>query len=274
VPDDSTRKVRPVHAEPPQSAQPGEGIAALVVPEWGSIPGLRHGFLGRRGGASTQHWASLNLSYRVGDRAEVVDSNWHRVRASAPGLAFVAMRQVHGDRIVPVQSVEDVVGEADGVITDRSSIGLCVLTADCVPILMVAAAAHVILAVHAGWRGTLAGIAAAAVRSAREEFELDPVQLSVALGPSIGGCCYEVDAQIGARLEAGWGAMPEAWKPSGGKGMLDLRAANRHILNAAGVPSSNIIDVGPCTACAQESFFSHRRSGGRAGRQLSFIGWT
>jgi hypothetical protein len=159
-------------------------------------------------------------------------------------------------------------------MTETAGLGLAVLTADCVPILMVAVERRVAIAVHAGWRGTLEGVARAAVESARAAFGLRPEDLWVALGPAIGACCYEVEAEIGASLESRWGAMPEAWSRAGGKGRLELRRANRQILASAGVPVGQIADVGPCTACAFEEFFSHRRSGGLTGRQISLVGWS
>ena len=129
------------------------------------------------------------------------------------------------------------------------------------------------MALHAGWRGSLAGIAANAVASAEKMYGIDPGEWSAALGPAIDGCCYEVNLEIGVRFEARWGAMPDAWSPGRRKGQLDLRQVNHRILQAAGVAPRRIVRIGPCTACAGADFFSHRASGGRAGRQASVIGW-
>jgi hypothetical protein len=129
------------------------------------------------------------------------------------------------------------------------------------------------MALHAGWRGTLAGIAADGVDEAQRGLGVAPEAWQVALGPSIGGCCYEVESDIGQQLVDRWGAMPDAWQPAGSHGQLDLRAANRHILLTRGVPHSQIKEIGPCTACRSADYFSHRRAGGRAGRQVSIIGW-
>jgi YfiH family protein len=184
------------------------------------------------------------------------------------------MRQVHGDRIARVGGAEQRIGDADGMITDVAGLALSVLTADCVPLLMISLSRPTIAAVHAGWKGTLAGIAEGAVRAAERELGIGPERWQVAMGPSIGGCCYEVDAEIGARLESRWGRMPDAWSRVGRKGQLDLRQANRAILTACGVEPNLIFAIGPCTACAHEDFFSHRKSEGRAGRQLSYLGWS
>lgn len=251
----------------------GGPLPALHVPSWETIPGLVHGFLGRDGGASTGEWSSLNLSFNAGDEPAAVKANWVRVRRECSGVAIVTMRQVHGATVVRVDEPSPEVGPADGLVTGTPGIGLGVLTADCVPILMIAPQARVALAVHAGWRGTIAGIGHAAVVAAERELGVEPEQLLAALGPAIGGCCYEVEAHIGGELERRWGAMPDAWRRHGERGRLDLRCANRKVLTAAGVPPGSMVEVGPCTACDTGRYFSYRASGGRTGRQLSFVGW-
>lgn len=250
------------------------GVApARRVPAWDAIAGLAHGFFGRQGGTSGGPFASLNLSDRVGDDPQSVAANWQRVGGALPGLSFARMRQVHGVGVVRVDDPQAPAEEADGMIAAAAGAGLAVLTADCVPLLCVAPAAHAVMALHAGWRGTLAGIAAAGLAAAQRELGVSPAAWQVAMGPSIGGCCYEVEAHIGQQLVSRWGTMPDAWQPAGTHGQLDLRAANRRILSAHGVPEAQIIDTGDCTSCRHDAFFSHRRSAGRAGRQASVIGW-
>jgi YfiH family protein len=247
--------------------------AALRVPAWSAIPRLAHGFFGRHGGASVGPFASLNVSAAVGDDRAAVADNWRRVGRAMPNLAFVRIRQVHGARMVRADGARSGAEEADGIVAREDGVGLAILTADCVPLLCVAPAEHAVMALHAGWRGTLAGIVAAGLDEGRR-LGVAAGTWRVALGPSIGGCCYEVETEIGQQLVDRWGAMPDAWQPSGARGQLDLRAANRHILLALGVPESQIDTVGPCTACSPDEYFSHRRSGGRAGRQASAIGWA
>lgn len=247
---------------------------ALCAQPWSAIPGLRHGFFGRQGGVSEGPWAALNLSAAVGDDPSAVARNWERVGAALPGIALVRMHQVHGARTVRVDSAAAAVGEADAMITATPGVGLAVLTADCVPLLGVAVAHRAVLVAHAGWRGTLAGVAVAALTAAREELGIPPEDWRIALGPAIDGCCYEVQAHIGEALTTRWGAMPNAWRCVGQRGQLDLRLANRAILCAHGVADEDLITVGPCTSCRADAYFSHRRSGGRAGRQLSAIGFA
>ncbi len=249
--------------------------AAARVSAWEGIAGLVHGFLGRAGGVSTGPFASLNLCERQGDDPAAVVENRRRVTASLGGGRLVAMQQEHGERVVVVDAVVATAGIADGMITARAGIVLGVLTADCVPILLMAPARRVVAVVHAGWRGTLAGIVVRAVERLGREFGVAPSAIEAALGPAIAGCCYEVSRDIGERFLARWGELPPgAWRPGGTKGWLDLRGANAILLRRSGLADSRIHRIGPCTRCAVRQYFSHRASDGRTGRQLSYIGLT
>ena len=233
-----------------------------------------HGFFGRRGGYGQGAWASLNLSENVGDDPNVVSRNWERIRATIGGLDIVAMRQVHGNGVVRVDAARPV-GDTDAMLTQIAGISLAILTADCVPALIIAPDARVAIAAHAGWRGTVAGVLPAALTAARREYGLAAHALHVALGPAIGGCCYEVEAAIAAKIENAWGRLsPAAWDRTGDRGRLDLRHASTEIMIRVGVPAERIVCVGPCTACRVTDFFSHRREHGRTGRQVSVVGWA
>lgn len=249
----------------------GTLVPAAQHEPWAARRDLAHGFFGRAGGVSRGAWSSLNLSAAVGDEPASVDANWARVRAWLDGLAVARMRQVHGDRVVRVVGGD--VGDADGLMTDAPGVALAVITADCVPILMTAPARRVAMALHAGWRGTVAGIAARGVEAASDAFGVTADEWEVVLGPSIGRCCYEVGSEIVGALESRWGAMPSARREADGRHWLDLRMANRLIFTKLGVPNQRIADVGPCTACARAAYFSHRAEAGHTGRQLSVLGW-
>lgn len=254
------------------------------MPGWDRIPGLLAGFCGRRGGVSRGPFAALNLSARVGDDTAAVRDNWQRVTAAAGGaMRFVTMCQVHGHEIASIDDAGRQVGEADALVSRATAVALGVLTADCVPLLLVAPRHHVVAAVHAGWRGTLAGIAVRTLRHLQEVFGIEPEAVRAALGPAIGGCCYEVDATVADALEQQWGAMRQAIRRVDAAGdmvakaMVDLRCANRAQLLAAGMLPEAVVDVGPCTRCAVMEYFSYRGAATRGcattGRQLSFIGW-
>jgi hypothetical protein len=158
-------------------------------------------------------------------------------------------------------------------MTDVPNLCVGVLTADCVPLLFVEPTRKISVAVHAGWRGTAAGIAPRAVTSMKEAYGIDPAALHVAMGPSIGPCCYEVGPEVAEQIAVNWREeLMGAWRPDGVKGRLDLRALNEAQLLGAGIPQSHIRKIGPCTACHVGDFFSYRKEG-KSGHQLSFIGW-
>ena len=255
----------------------GMEMVQLKVPQWEKHVGLLYGFMGRQRGKSVGPYSGLNVSYRVGDDAMVVSQNVCDMKL-AVGIhdgRIVTMRQVHGDHIVEVTDKKlKEAGEADGMITGESDIYLGVLTADCVPILFVAPKQRLVAAVHAGWRGTLAGIAAKTVRLFKSRYDVEAHDLEVAFGPSIGPCCYEVKEDVTVPLMKTWGRLTTpSIHVKEGKSFINLRRLNRDIVRASGVPGKQLFNVGPCTACAMDQFFSYRRQGGETGRQISVIGW-
>mgnify|MGYP001255323555 FL=1 len=249
----------------------------LQVPQWQNYPGLLHGFMGRRGGKSVGRYAGLNLSYRVGDDNKVVSQNVCDMKL-AVGIhdgKVVTMQQVHGDHIIEITDKKlKEAGEADGMVTAESGVYLGVLTADCVPLLFIAPKQRLVAAVHAGWCGTLAGIAEKTVRLFQSQYDIAASELEVALGPSIGVCCYEVKDDVAVPLMKKWGSLTT---PSiavrDGKSFINLSRLNRDILRDTGIPGKQLFQIGPCTRCAAEDFYSYRREGGETGRQISVIGW-
>ena len=248
---------------------------------------LVHAFLTRRGGLSAGSFAGLNFSCREGDRPEDVASNW-RLLTDAFNLdlsQIVLMRQMHGDRIVTIDSNEPGIianspllsTEAhvcDALVTNRTEIAIGVKAADCVPLFLVDRVKHVIGVVHAGWRGTALNIAGQAVDVFVERFSSQPGDILAAIGPAIGPCCYEVDAAVCEALHvystAGRapfvhpGVSKDRW-------MLDLALVNRYQLEQRAVPAENIFSGSHCTSCRSDVFFSHRRDHGHTGRHFSFM---
>jgi YfiH family protein len=252
-------------------------VTVEKVPSWEKYPGLLHGFMGRRGGKSVGPYAGLNVSYRVGDDARVVSQNVCDMKL-AIGIhdgRVVTMKQVHGDGIVEVADTNvKETGEADAMVAVKPGVFLGVLTADCVPILVVAPEHRLAAAVHAGWRGTVAGLAAKTVKYLLDNYNVDPGSLQAALGPSIGPCCYEVGDDVVGPLRERWGKLAEASiERPGAKPHLDLRRLNQAILAEAGVPADRVFRIGPCTSCASDEYFSYRRERRETGRQMSVIGW-
>lgn len=250
----------------------------LKIPEWGKYGDLLHGFIGRHGGQSVGPYAGLNVSYRVGDDPRIVSQNVCDMK-QAVGIhdgRIITMRQVHGDQIIDVRdkNIKEA-GEGDGMKTGETEAFLGILTADCAPILFVAPEAKIVAAVHSGWRGTLAGIAAKMVRTLDSQHGILPRSVEAAMGPTIGPCCYEIREDVSRPLIKQWGELATPCVVHReGKIYLDLRCLNRTILEQAGVPAQQIYQVGPCTMCAPEEFFSYRREKRETGRQISFIGWT
>jgi polyphenol oxidase len=248
-----------------------------ILRAWPDDAGLRHGFIGRAGGVSTGAFASMNLSHWVGDDERAVDSNWARLRREIPALDLVArLNQVHGNDVHA--ATRDTAGlrpAGDGLITAEPGVILGIFTADCVPILMVDTKRKVAGALHAGWRGVIADIAAVGVH-AMAQLGARASDIRAAMGPSIGPCCFEVDADLGDRFSreiAGAANHIKVGRP--GKAFIDLRAVVRDQLERSGLAAANIASLGPCTRCAADRFFSRRANGGQvSGLQMSFVGFA
>lgn len=238
-----------------------------------ALSGVKHGFSTRRGGVSTGRYATLNVGGKWGDDPEHVAHNRRRLAAAA-GFDWARLytaRQVHGARValvvdgtLPERVAET---EADVVATAVPGAVVGVYTADCVPILVADDEGRV-AAAHAGWRGTVKGVASAAVEAlvsigARRE------RLRAALGPSICAHCFEVGEEVAAEFDA---LVPSSViRADGKKPHVDLWEANRRLLIAAGLADAAIDAAPPCTMCESERFFSFRRDGSGIGQHLSFV---
>lgn len=239
-----------------------------------------HGFTTRAGGVSEPPFDTLNLGGKWGDDPASVVENRRRLGRAVPGLRYVA-RQVHGPAIARVRAGDapEVIArvEADGLVSDALGVTLGVFVADCIPALIADGRTGAFAAVHAGWRGTVAGVLPAAVRALATEFGARPGDLRIAFGPAIGPCCFEVGEEVVAAFAA---LLPDAREsgvvlpsPRGaaGKSNVDLKAANRIVLERAGVSPEAIDNSPECTHCDRARFFSFRRDGS-AGQQMGVIG--
>jgi YfiH family protein len=196
------------------------------------------------------------------------------VRAVAGDAPLVSLRQVHGStvRIVPPAPPDGDRPEGDALATDAAGLALGVWVADCVPALICDPRTRAVAAVHAGWRGTVAGIVGGAIATLRERFGSRPADLRVALGPAIGPCCFEVgDEVVEALLGADAGA--DTCVRPGPRAHVDLAGANRRQAIAAGVPGSQVESAGLCTVCRPDLLESYRRDRQTAGRMAAFIAW-
>jgi hypothetical protein len=294
------------------------GMQILESPSLARSGWLVHGFSARPGGASElagnlnasgpkkQSPAEkvLNLGFTDWDRRDRVLQNRVRFFAAlgASKMRVVALRQIHSDIVHVVGAAELPQGEqalpGDALITREPGVLLTIQTADCIPILFADTKQKVIAAIHSGWRGTAQRIAEKTLGRMQMEFGTRPQDVIVALGPGIGGCCYEVGHEVvkeftakfaNARewftgpfdaLENGdndpnwlpWLTIrPPGHAPPAPRAHLDLIAANRAILVGAGITSKNIFSSGFCSACRNDLFFSYRREY-CTGRLMAAIG--
>lgn len=229
--------------------------------------GVRHGFTTRLGGVSSGRFASCNVGRTWGDDPRCADENLRLVAADA-GFAVERLCQViqiHSPIVVCLNAPERRQQEADGMAS-ADDLCLGVLSADCVSILIADGQGRV-AAVHAGWRGTVAGVAGAAVRALRE-LGARPEQLRAVLGPSIGPCCFEVQADVAAAFTA---VCAPSVQQRGGRTFVDLWRTSRELLLQAGLSAEHIDAAPPCTHCDPQRFYSYRRDGAGIGQHLSFI---
>ncbi len=240
--------------------------------------GASHCFTTRLGGVSSGYLSSLNLGAHRGDDPQNVEENYGIL---AKALSFdpqnlILTRQTHSD-IVRTVTRADCRGldhkdypACDGLITNDPGAVLAVFTADCTPILLWDPVTGAVGAVHAGWRGTVSAIAEKAVLEMQKQFGCDPANIRAAIGPNIGPCCFETDADVPDALRAALGEAAESMiRPSGQKYYVNLKEANREFLRRAGVTHIRVSSL--CTACRQDLFWSHRRVGQQRGSQGAII---
>jgi YfiH family protein len=175
--------------------------------------------------------------------------------------AMASLKQIHSD-VSLVANEAGCVGEGDALVTRAKGLAVSVRTADCFPILLADPETRSIAAIHAGWRGTAAGVVRTSLDRMRSEFGTDPRNVFAAIGPGIGACCYEVGVEVARQF-----GMQAA-------GHLDLAVENSNQLIAAGLRPDRIERVGGCTFCHPAQFFSWRRDQDRAGRMVSYIRMT
>lgn len=206
------------------------------------------------------------------------------IRPGSHGMRVVKVNQVHGTEVLvidrritngPAFEAEAASSAYDAMITNQPDLLLSITTADCVPLLLMDADRGVVAAAHAGWRGTLGGIAAKTIRTMQERFQCRPRSIRAAIGPSIGVCCYEVDSAVLTPLKKAYPYWEEVVdKTAGSRVHLDLRRLNRRQMEEAGLDPARIETVNLCTACHPDLFQSYRRNGKGTGFMTSGIGFT
>ena len=243
-------------------------------------PRFRHGFTTRLGGVSEPPFGTLNLGARWGDASAAVAENLRRLRgAGTEGAEIHFATQVHGAEVAQVearQSPRATGGQrADGLVTVEPGVAVGVLAADCVPILVGDVGTGGCAAVHAGWRGTVSGVLQATLRRLLDLPGADVANLRVAIGPSIGPCCFEVGPEVIEQVERAFGEAHRegdiVQHPRRPKAHVDLWCLNRLAARGLGVAAAHVEVAERCTFCDAERFFSYRRDQGRTGQQGAFI---
>jgi polyphenol oxidase len=282
----------------PWSLRTVQGMQILELATFKKLPWLVHGFSTRTGGASILRSGErvLNLGFTGWDQRENVLKN-RQAFQSAVGTThslLVLLKQFHSAVALFFAEPRTEPHKGDASFTNSRGVLLGVQTADCVPILLVDVKKRAVAAIHAGWRGTLARIAQKTVGEMRKHFGSKPADILAALGPAIGGCCYEVGAELVTEFTSQFAdaeeyfdeprtgeepnplqwlnMMPPGHQPPPKNVRLDLRKANRAQLLAAGLRDANIFVSDLCTACHTDLFFSYRKEAANSGRLLSVIG--
>lgn len=243
------------------------GSSSLLEPDWPAPDKVSCVVTKRAGGRSTGPYQSLNLALHVGDDADSVASNRALVQAQHPGVqSWQWLDQVHSATVHRIEKAEpNKVG--DGLVTTSRGVACCILTADCLPVLICNEAGTEVAAVHGGWRGLAAGIVGNTVSTMQSQ----PESLLVWLGPAIGPCHFEVGAEVREQflIQDHSQTMNDQFaRQDSGKYLADLYGIARTQLQGLGV--ERVFGGGFCTYCDSNQFFSYRRDGA-SGRMLSAI---
>ena len=236
--------------------------------------GVPHAFSTRLGGVSTGPYSSLNLATSptpTADPLENIEENWRRF-ASATAIGDRPIRrvsQVHGCGIIDVDKRTDLTrATADALVTRDPACAAAVRVADCVPILLASDDGSIVAAVHAGWRGVIAAIVPKAIEHMRDA---GAKVILAAIGPCIGFDAFEVGEEVAAQFQMHFRNDAPIKKGRPGKTHVDLRAAVKLQLLAAGLPIDHIGTTDRCTVRDADDFFSHRRDNGLTGRMAAVI---
>ncbi|HEX4021311.1 MAG TPA: peptidoglycan editing factor PgeF [Acidobacteriaceae bacterium] len=319
-----TRSTRPLKKtkmkSQPALAKRSKPMPIVVrVPAWERYRWLVHGYSTRLGGVSSVYaqgtgQGELNLGFTASDTRENVLRNREIFLRELLGnegkaakkklhngeIPLALLRQIHSGIVYRMDAVElasTTRRGGDGMITNVPGSLLGILTADCLPVLVADVRQRVVAAFHAGWRGTAKRIVERGVGRMQAEFGSKPEDLTAAIGPGIGGCCYAIGDEVRNEFDSQFAYSNQLFREVydsdpikekypllfmtarapghsnlGPSMHLDLEEANRRQLLDAGVSAAKIHVLGLCTACHTEHFFSHRGEQGFTGRMMGVIG--
>jgi polyphenol oxidase len=245
---------------------------------------VRHGFSVRDGGVSTGPYASMNLSFTMGDRRENVLENYSRMAKGleVDGSRLTSVFQAHTDKVWVVGDDDAGKGitlpkdpvEVDGMVTNRSGLTLVTLHADCLPLYFLDPVNRAIGLTHSGWRGTQKAIGIRTLETMEKEFGTKRQDVLAGIGPGIGRTAYEVGPEVAEAFIELLGAAggKEVLMPLGlGTYLLDLTLANIMLFMEAGIQKDRILTADICTFNRPDLFFSHRRDGVARGSMAAFL---
>jgi YfiH family protein len=242
-----------------------------------AYPNLTCAIFTRQGGYSQAPFDTLNLSVSVGDDPQTVKKNFTKAcyALDISPKQTVSCHLIHSAHVLTINRVnqQQVMGQADGLITAGPDIYLAMRFGDCTPLIFFDPIRSAVGLTHAGWRGTIKNVAGATVKAMNRQLGCQPEDIIAVIGPAIGPCCYEVGPEV---MTAAQQVFPEAstlLSQRNGKAdhaHFDLWEANRRQLAGAGI--GRIIQSELCTACRTDEFFSHRAEQGWTGRFGIIIG--
>ncbi len=246
-----------------------------------SLNNVLHGFSTRYGGVSTGIWSSLNLGTHRGDDPANVRENY-RLFCAALGIeqdSLIFASQIHSDIVAAVDHTNrgegldrPVSSHRDAMISNTPGTSLVVFSADCAPVLLYDPDHRAIGAAHSGWRGTAQDIAGKTVLAMVNAYASDPARLQAAIGPCLGPCCFETDADVPQAMAQQLGsAAEEAVEKVGDKYYVNNSLLIRMELERAGLRPECIDISTDCTSCQPERFWSYRRVGQNRGSLAAII---
>jgi YfiH family protein len=244
------------------------GVVLYRFEDLHGVDGLLHAVLTRIGGVSQGAFATLNLGHTVGDDLAAVRENHRRALGS---LGFdpaqvVSPWQVHGARVEVVgpDQLGNVLPETDALVTAMTGVPLMMRFGDCAPVLLFDPVRRVVGMAHAGWRGVVAGVVEASIRTMTGRLGCNPADIWAGIGPTIGPCCYEVGADVADQIAAACPVDAQVIRCLNDRVHADLPVAVEAQLRAVGV--RHVEQANLCTSCRVDEFFSHRAENGRTGR--------
>ena len=268
-----------------------QGVSFVTFTIFKSVQAVTAAVSTRCGGQSTGTFASLNMSFASGEPADTIRAN-RRVYLQALHIdpaTIVCCNQVHGVHVEAVGrdacgcgalTRDTAISACDGLITNQSNVPLTMNFADCTPLLFVDPVHHAVAVSHGGWRGTAGNIGNITLQKMKEDYGTQPSDVLAAIGPAIGGCCFEVGSEVIEQFRSLFTAQDmrelSRYISETGKYYFDLPKANEKLLLQAGILPNHLENAHLCTYCRDDLFYSYRKASKQkrqTGRHMAVIMW-